>query len=65
MKFKVGQTVQNKMTQQDGRVVRIAETALGSAYIVSITLDERWGKTNQEALWPEADVKTEAGRVRS
>jgi hypothetical protein len=51
--------IRNKMTQQqEGCIVRIADISQGSAYIVSINLDERWGKTNNEALWTEADVKT-------
>jgi hypothetical protein len=66
MKFNVGQTIRNKRTQQDGCIVRVADTPLGNAYIVSITLDAGWGQTKKEALWTEADVKTtEAEQVRS
>jgi len=59
MQFRVGDTVQNKLTREEGLVVRIAD-ATGdnpAGYIVLVTVNPRWGMSPQEALWPESQVK--------
>jgi hypothetical protein len=61
MRFKVGDVIHNKTTQEEGRIVRIAnlaEDAVG--YIVSVVLSPRWGDLEKEILWRESEV-TNAG----
>lgn len=66
MRFNIGDTIRNKITQQEAPIVRIAETRRGMAYVVSVILSERWGGATKEVLWDESEVKrTGVGRVRS
>ena len=40
MQFKVGDIVHNKITREEGRIVRIADLpGLGTCYIVSVAAD--------------------------
>jgi hypothetical protein len=58
MRFNVGDIVHNKITQEEGRIVRTADWSpemLG--YIVSVALDPQiWHTPTTEALWPESQV---------
>jgi hypothetical protein len=67
MKFKVGDIVHKKMTQEVGCVVRVTDTKEGKvAYVVSVILDQRWGVKEKEALWIESQVtRTATERFRS
>jgi hypothetical protein len=57
MQFKVGDIVRNKLTQEEGRIVRISDSKQGRvAYVVSLCLDPLWGETEREALWIESQV---------
>jgi len=59
MQFKVGDIVRNKLTQEEGRIVRITDSREGKgtvAYVVSVCLDPRWGETEIEALWIQSEV---------
>jgi hypothetical protein len=57
MRFNVGDTIRHKITKEDGRIVRIAETSLGSVYIVSVPPDQARCAAAREVLWRESEVK--------
>lgn len=57
MKFNVGQTIRHKITQQQGRVMRVADTSIGAVYVMLIALGERWGETTKEVIWRESEVR--------
>ena len=57
MRFNVGDTIRHKITQEDGRIVRIADTTLGKVYIVSIVPDQAGSAISREVLWRESEVK--------
>jgi hypothetical protein len=57
MQFKVGDIVHNKTTQEEGRIVRIADlTGYGVCYIVSVTPSPVWGTEAKEAVWKRSEV---------
>lgn len=56
MQFKVGDIVRDKLTQEEGRIVRITDSNGKVAYVVSLRLDPIWGETEREALWIESQV---------
>ncbi len=57
MKFEVGDIVHNKTTQEEGRIVRIADLPdYGLCYIVSIVPNSIWGATAKEAIWKRSEV---------
>jgi len=60
MRFQIGQIVCNRATQENGRIVRIADPSLGNAYIVEITLSHLWNEITKEALWLESQIKKTA-----
>jgi hypothetical protein len=55
MKLSVGMIVHNEITNETGRIVRIATDIPRPGYIV-VTADKVSGK-EIEALWPPQDVK--------
>jgi hypothetical protein len=57
MQFEVGDVVRNKTTQEEGRIVRIAELpGYGVCYIVSVTPNPVWGTEAKEAIWKRSEV---------
>ncbi len=57
MQFEVGDTVHNKTTQEEGRIVRIADLpGYGLCYIVSIAPNPVWGAEAKEAIWKRSEV---------
>jgi hypothetical protein len=57
MQFKVGDVIHNKSTQEEGRVVRIADVpSLGPSYIVSVAPNPVWGTEAREAIWKRSEV---------
>jgi hypothetical protein len=57
MQFDVGDIVHNKITQEEGRIVRIAELpGRGLCYIVSVAPNPVWGATEKEAIWKRSEV---------
>jgi hypothetical protein len=57
MKLQVGNIVHNKTTQEEGRIVRIADLPeYGACYIVSVTPDPIRGTTAKEAIWKPSEV---------
>jgi hypothetical protein len=57
MRFEVGDIVHNKITREEGRIVRIAECTR-PCYVVSVALDQTiWHAPAREALWSESEVK--------
>jgi hypothetical protein len=57
MQFKVGDVVHNKVTREEGRIVRIADLPdYGLCYIVSVALNQTWGATPREAIWKRSEV---------
>jgi hypothetical protein len=60
MRFNLGDIVHNKITQEEGRIVRIADNRPEVvAYIVSVALDPQiWRTPTKEALWPESQIST-------
>jgi hypothetical protein len=57
MQFQVGDVVHNKSTQEEGRIVRIADLpALGLCYIVSVIPNPIWGTEAREAIWKRSEV---------
>jgi hypothetical protein len=59
MRFKVGDIIHNTITQEEGRIVRLANATddTPAGYVVLVSLNSRWSMTPQEALWPESEVK--------
>jgi len=57
-RFSVEDIVHNKITQEDGRIVRIAEDLAdhGLCYIVSIAPDPPLGIAAREAIWRQSEV---------
>jgi hypothetical protein len=51
MRFNVGDTIRNRITQEVGKVVRLAD----KAYVVLVTRGPPWHGT-KEALWRESEV---------
>jgi hypothetical protein len=57
MQFKVGDIVHNKTTQEEGRIIRIADLPdYGFCYIVSVAPNPIWGTTEKEAIWKRSEV---------
>jgi hypothetical protein len=57
MQFEVGDIVHNKTTQEEGRIVRIAELpGYGACYIVSVTPNPVWGTEAKEVVWKRSEV---------
>ena len=57
VQFEVGDVVRNKTTQEEGRIVRIAELpGYGVCYIVSVTPNPVWGTEAKEAIWKRSEV---------
>jgi hypothetical protein len=58
VRFTVEDIVRNKVTQEDGRVVRIAENLAdyGFCYIVSLTPNPAFGMAAREAVWRQSEV---------
>jgi hypothetical protein len=59
MNFKLGDVIHNKITKEEGRVVRIANATDDNpaAYIVLVTPNPRWGMTPIEVIWRATQVK--------
>jgi GAF domain-containing protein len=57
-RFTVEDILHNKITQEDGRIVRIAEDLAdhGLCYIVSIAPDPALGMAAREAIWRQSEV---------
>jgi hypothetical protein len=56
--LRVGDIVHNKLTRENGRVVRIADLPqCGVAYIVSVILDPNWGAQEKEAVWTKSQIE--------
>ena len=58
MRFRVGDLVYNKITQEKGRVVRIAKKNNRVSYIVVVVPATRM-QTEKEALWRQYEVDDE------
>jgi hypothetical protein len=59
MQFKVGDVVHNKITQEEGRIARIADLpGYGLCYIVSVSPNESRGTTAKEAIWKRSEVSS-------
>jgi hypothetical protein len=57
MQFKVGDVVHNKISQEEGHIVRIVDlTGYGLCYIVSVVPAESRGTTAKEAIWKRSEV---------
>jgi hypothetical protein len=57
MQFKVGDVVHNKISQEEGHIVRIADLpGLGLCYVVSVAPNESRGTTAKEAIWKRSEV---------
>ena len=58
MRFTIGEIVCNTLTQEKGRIVRLAEP-IGDdpCYIVSIILNPRSSTTASEVLWRETELR--------
>jgi hypothetical protein len=57
MQFKVGESVHNKTTHEEGRIVRITELPEhGLCYIVSVEPNPVWGTTAREAIWKPSEI---------
>ena len=57
MQFKVGDIVHNKITREEGRIVRIADLpGHGLCYIVSVAPNKTWGMTEKEVIWKRSEV---------
>jgi hypothetical protein len=55
--FKVGDIIHNKITQEEGQIVRIADLPdHGVCYVVSIGPDPNLGTAAKEALWKRSEV---------
>jgi hypothetical protein len=57
VQIEIGQIVLNRVTQEKGRIVRIATLENKVAYVVSLALDPRWGMTETETLWRNSEIK--------
>ena len=59
MEFSVGKILRNKITKQQGRVVRVTDYEGKSCYIVFITRDPaRRAALGPEALWHAEEVES-------
>jgi hypothetical protein len=59
MQFEVGDIIHNKMTQEEGRIVRIADLpGYGVCYIVSVAPNPTGGPGAKEALWKRSEVSS-------
>jgi len=57
MELQVGDIVHNKTTQEQGRIVRIADLPeYGFCYIVSVAPNPIWGVSAKEAIWKRSEV---------
>jgi hypothetical protein len=57
MQFKVGDIVHNKITREEGRIVRVEDLpGYGLCYIVSIAPNPVWGSTEKEAVWRRSEI---------
>lgn len=56
MRFNVGDTIRNRISQEIGSIVRIADPSLGKAYIVRVDSGPPSYAT-KEALWRESEVE--------
>ena len=65
MECQVGQMLRNKITNQRGRVVRLAEHSGERCYVVFITRDPaRRAAMGPESLWREDEVEVVAPVMR-
>jgi len=57
MQFRVADVVHNQITQEDGRIVRIADLpGHGVCYIVSVAPNPVLGGTAREAIWRHSEM---------
>jgi hypothetical protein len=57
MQFNVGDIIHNKITQEEGQIVRIADLpGHGVCYIVSVAPNPILGMAAKEALWKRSEV---------
>ena len=57
MQFRVADVVHNQITQEDGRIVRIADLpGYGLCYIVSVTPNPIWGAEAKEVIWKRSEI---------
>ena len=57
MQFIVGDIVHNKITQEEGRIVRIADPpGYGLCYIVLVAPSGNWGEAEKEVIWKQSEV---------
>jgi hypothetical protein len=57
MQFKVGDIVHNKITREEGRIVRTADLPdYGLCYIVSVAPNPLWGTAAKEVIWKRSQV---------
>ena len=55
MAFKVGDLICNRVTQEEGRIIRIVPTEDDTAFVVCIAASKLWGK--RETLWRRSEIK--------
>jgi len=56
MRYSVGQVIYNRVTDEQGHIVRVTDVGGKLAYVVRVPSDAFWAE--REALWQEYDVKT-------
>jgi hypothetical protein len=57
MQFQVGVIIHNKVTQEEGRIVRIADLpGYGPCYIVSVAPGGNWSTAEKEVIWKQSEV---------
>jgi len=57
MELQVGDIVHNNTTQEEGRILRIADLPeYGFCYVVSVALSPIWGTMTKEAIWKRSEV---------
>ena len=57
VQFIVGDVVHNKITQEEGRIVRIADPpGYGLCYIVLVAPSGNWGEAEKEVIWKQSEV---------
>lgn len=61
MESSTGKILRNKITKQQGRVVRLTDCDGEVCYIVFITRDPARRAVGAESLWPEAEVEAVPG----
>ena len=55
MAFKVGDLIFNRVTQEEGRIIRLIPAEDDTAYVVSMAADKLWGK--RETLWRRSEIE--------